>query len=140
MLLLHLFQANNPMVPFTEHTLADILPTLMKNIVKSWFFGQVFFILKLSKLDLSNSENTLPYELMKLPTATKSSLWYVDLSNKNKRYFLKNAKQMIIMLIQKFQKRCPLKYQDIKLHVAQFYSPLVTWYLICRNISTIWKG
>ena len=92
------------------YALVDILHTLMKILAKPDVFSQVNSSLKLSKLDLSNSEN-LPCELMELPTATKASLKSTDLSNEKKQSFWKNAKQRITVLIQKFQERCPLKYQ-----------------------------
>ena len=117
---LQLFQTNHPLVPFLEHRLVDVLHTLMKMVVKPDLLDQANSSLKLSKLDLSSSENLL-CELMKLPTATKSSLRSADLPNEKKRSFLKNAKQMIVVLVQKVQERCPLKYQVVHLR-----SPLVT--------------
>ena len=99
------------MVPFLEHGLVDVLHTLMKTVVKPDALDQANSNLKLSRLDLSNSENLLPCELVKLPTATKSSLRSADLSNEKKRSFLKNTKQMIVVLVQKVQERCPFKYQ-----------------------------
>ena len=83
----------------------------MKMVVKPDVLDQTNSSLKLSKLDLSNSENLLPFELMKLPTATNSSLRFADLSNEKKRSFLKNVRQIIVVLVQTVQKRCPLKYQ-----------------------------
>ena len=81
---LQLFQTNNPMVPFLEHDLVDVLHTLMKMTVKPDVLDQANSSLKLSKLDLSKSENLLSCELRKLPTATKSSLRSTDLSNEKK--------------------------------------------------------
>ena len=52
------------MVPFLEHGFVDVLHTLMKMVVKSDVLDQANSILKLSKLDLSNSENLLPCQLM----------------------------------------------------------------------------
>ena len=49
-------------------------------VVKPDGLDQANSSLKLSKLDLSIAEN-LPCELMKLPTATKSLLWFADLLN-----------------------------------------------------------
>ena len=98
------------MVPFLEHGFVDVLHTLLKMVIKPDILDQANSSLKLSKLDLSNSEN-LPCELMKFPTATKSSLWSADLSNEKQQSSLKNAKQMIVVLVQKVQERCPFKYQ-----------------------------
>ena len=102
------------MVSFLEHRFVDVLHTLMKMVVKPDVLDQANSSLKLSKLDLSNSENLLPCELMKFPTATKSSLWSADLSNEKQRSSLKNAKQMIVVLVQKVQERCPFKYQMVR--------------------------
>ena len=71
---LQLFQTSNPMVPFLEHSFVDVPHTLLKMVIKPDILDQANSSLKLSKLDLSNSENLLPCELMKFPTATKSSL------------------------------------------------------------------
>ena len=98
---LQLFQTNNPMVPFLVHALVDVLHTLMKMVVKPDVLDQANSSLKLSKLDLPNSENLFLCELMKLPTATKSSLQSADLSNEKEQFFLMNAKQTIVVLVQK---------------------------------------
>ena len=69
------------MVPILEYALVDVLQMLIKMVVKPDVLDQANSSLKLSNLDLSNSENLLPYESMKLPLATKSSLQSADLSN-----------------------------------------------------------
>ena len=56
----------------------------MKMKVKPDALEQVNSGVKLFKLDLSNSENLLPCELMRLPAATKSSLRSADPSNVKK--------------------------------------------------------
>ena len=87
MLLLRIFAvASNQqsMVPFLEHALVDTDHTLMKMVVKPGVLDQTNSSFKLSKLDLSNSENLLPCELMKLPAAAKSSLQSADLSDEKK--------------------------------------------------------
>ena len=81
---LQLFQTNNPMVPFLEHALVGAHHTLMKMVIKPGVLDQTNSSLKLSKLDLSNSENLLPCELMKLPTVANSSLQSADLSDEEK--------------------------------------------------------
>ena len=108
---LQLFQTNNLMVPFFEYGFVDVLHTLLKMVIKPDVLDQANSSLELSKLDLSNSENLLPCELMRFPAAAKSSLRSADLSNEKQRSSLKNAKQMIVVLIQKVQERCPFKYQ-----------------------------
>ena len=61
---LQLFQTNNRMVPFLEYGFVDVLHTLMKMVVKPDALDQANSSLKLSKLDLSNSEKLLPCELV----------------------------------------------------------------------------
>ena len=107
-------------MPFLEHGFVDVLHTLLKMVIKPDVLDQANSSLKLSKLDLSNSENLLPCELMKFPTATKS-LQSADLSNEKQRSSLKNAKQMIVVLVQKVQECCPFKYQMV--HYASSLSP-----------------
>ena len=50
-----------------------------------------------------------------------SSLQFADLSNEKLRSSLKNAKQMIVVLVQKVQEYCPVKYQIA--HCASSLSP-----------------
>ena len=97
------------MVPFLESALADLLHNMMKMLVKPEVLDEANSSLKLAKLYLSNSENLLRCELMKLPTAAKSLLRSASLSNEKRRLFLKNCKEVVV-LIKKIQDQCPLKY------------------------------
>ena len=101
------------MAPFLEYCFVDVLHNLLEMVIKPEVLDQANSSLKLSKLDLLNSENLLPCELMEFPTATKSSLQSADLSNEKQRSSLKNAKQMIVVLVQKVQECCPFKYQMV---------------------------
>ena len=119
---LQLFQTNSPMVSFLEYAVADVRHTSVKMVVDPNVFENVFEIIQV--LDLSNSGNPLPCELIKLPTATKSSIRSADLSNEKKGSFVKNAKQMIVVLVQiRFRN---VAHLNIKLHVAHPHSPLLT--------------
>ena len=97
------FQTNKPMVSFLESALVDLLHIMMKRVVKPEVLDEANSILKLAKLDLSNSENLLLCEFMKLPTATKSLLRSAGLSNEKIRLSLKNSKEVVIFLIKKFK-------------------------------------
>ena len=68
------FQTDNPMVPFLEEALTDVIRKLMKIIVKPEILIDISTSIKLAKVDLSKMENLLPYELLKFPTATKALL------------------------------------------------------------------
>ena len=59
---------------------------------------------------------------MKLPAATKCLLRSAGLSNEKRRLFLKNCKEVVVVLIKKIQDRCPLKYTVA--HCAASLSPL----------------
>ena len=91
------FQTNKPMVLFFESALVDLLYTMMKLVVKPEVLGEANSSLKLAKPDLSNSENLL-CELMKLPTAAKSLLRSAGLSNKERHLFLKNCKEVVVLI------------------------------------------
>ena len=106
-------QTDKPMIPFLEEALTDIVLTLMKMIVKPGILTEATTSYKLINIDLSNTDNLLPYELVKLPTATKALLKAV-LPNQKKRNFLKDCKAMIVALLQKFQERSPLKYSIVR--------------------------
>ena len=98
------------MVLFLGSALVDLLHTMMKMVVKPEILDEANSNLKLAKLDPSTSENLLLCELMKLPTATKSLLRSAGLSNEKRRLFLKNCKEVVVVLIKKIQDCCPLKY------------------------------
>ena len=104
----------------------------MKMVVKPDVLDQVNSSLKLSKLNFSNSEILLPCELMKLLTATKSLLRSADISNEKKQSFLKNAKQ-IFVLVQKVKERCPLKYQVAQCASSLFPGNVVSGKQKCVN-------
>ena len=104
----------------------------MKMVVKPDVLDQVNSSLKLSKLNFSNSEILLPCELMKLLTATNSLLRSADISNEKKQSFLKNAKQ-IFVLVQKVKERCPLKYQVAQCASSLFPGNVVSGKQKCVN-------
>ena len=104
----------------------------MKIVVKPDVLDQVNSSLKLSKLNFSNSEILLPCELMKLLTATNSLLRSADISNEKKQSFLKNAKQ-IFVLVQKVKERCPLKYQVAQCASSLFPGNVVSGKQKCVN-------
>ena len=118
---LELFQTDKPMVPFLEDALSGVMRTLMKMVVKTDVLDGVLegTSYKLIKLDLSVAENLIHYELLKLPTATKSLLKTKAIPFDKKRSFMKDCKQVLVTLLEKLQERCPLNY------------------LICRNASSI---
>ena len=66
------FQTNNPMVPFPEKSLVYVFQPLLKMVVKPEVLKEAVTSLKLVNLDLSKSSSLVPYELIKLPTATKA--------------------------------------------------------------------
>ena len=86
------------MVSFLESALVDLLHTMMKMVIKH-VLNEANSSLKLAKLDLSNSENLLVCELMKLPTATKPLLRSASLSNEKRQLLLKNCKEVVAVLI-----------------------------------------
>jgi len=72
---LEMFQTDKPIVPYLESSLVDIFYSLMKMVVKPEVLdGMKGRSFKLIKFDLSKSEDLLHYQLIQLPTATKSLL------------------------------------------------------------------
>ena len=74
------------MVRFLEGALSDIVLIFRKMIVKPGILTEANTSFKLVKIDLSNFENFLPCELIKLPTATKA-LVKAELPNQKKQFF-----------------------------------------------------
>ena len=108
---LEVMQTDNPMVPFFEEALVDLVYTLMKMIVKPSVLEEANTSYKLAKVDLSNSENLIPCELVKLPTATKALLRSkVELTERKKSQYLGDCRSMLVTLLQKIQEKCQLKY------------------------------
>ena len=66
--------------------------------------------LSVTKIDIAKSSNQLEAEQVKLGTALKQSLSLMESRPEQKRAFKRECKQVIIVLIQKLQERCPLKY------------------------------
>ena len=95
--------------PFLESVLVDLLHTMMKIVLKREVLDEANSSLKLAKLELSNSKNLL-CEFMKLPTATKFLLRSAGPSNEKRHLFLRNCKEIVVVLIKKTQDRCPLKH------------------------------
>ena len=119
------------------HALVDVHHTLMKTVVKPDVFNQVNSSLKSSKLDLRNSENLLPCELMKLSQLQSphyNSLIYLM---KRSDLFERIPNKGLLYWSKRFRN---VAHLNIKLHVPHPYSHLVTWYLISKNVSTILTG
>ena len=70
--------------------------------------------LSVTKIDIAKSSNQLEAEQIKLGTALKQSLSLMESRLEQKRTFKRECKQVIIVLIQKLQERCPLKYSIVR--------------------------
>ena len=115
------------MFPFLEDALSDAMRMLMQMIVSSYVLEGVpeGTSYELIKLDLSVAENLLHYELLKLPTATKSLLKTKAIPVDKKISFMNNCKQILVNLLEKLQERCPLNYLircNASSSVAEFLS------------------
>ena len=77
-------QIDQPLVPFSDEPLSDIVLTLMRIIVKPAVLTETNTNYKLIKIDLSNANNLCPCELIKLPTATKALVVKVELPTQRK--------------------------------------------------------
>ena len=101
------------MVPFLSDGLEELLRSLMKVIVKQ-VLEEASTALSLTKIDVAKSSNQLEVEQVKLGTALKESLSSMESRSEQKRAFKRKCKQVIIVLIQKLQERCPLKYSIVR--------------------------
>ena len=86
----------------------------MKVIVKEEFLEKASTSLSVTKIDIAKSSNQLEAEQVKLGTALKQSLSLMESRLEQKRAFKRECKQVIIVLIQKLQERCPLKYSIVR--------------------------
>ena len=108
------FQSDKSMVPFLSDSLEEFLRSLMKAIVKQEVLEEASTALSLTKIDVAKSSNHLEVEQVKLGTALKQSLSSMESRPEQKRAFKRACKQVIIVLIQKLQERCPLKYSIVR--------------------------
>ena len=70
--------------------------------------------LSVTKIDIAKSSNQLEAEQVKLGTALKQLLSLMESRLEQKRAFKRECKQVIVVLIQKLQERCPLKYNIVR--------------------------
>lgn len=126
-------QIDQPMVPFLDESLSDIVLTLMRIIVKPAVLTETNTNYKLIKIDLSNANNLCPCELIKLPTATKALVVKAELPTQKKRNFLKDCQAMIVAVLQKIQEKCPLKYGIVRYSSSLSPSKIITQKEMCRD-------
>ena len=111
---LQIFQTDNPMLPFLAANLESMFKTLMKMFVRREILDGVVTGYKLVKIDLTNSSNIVPSELINLPTATKNLLKSNILSEDKKRQFKKDCITILVAIVSKLQERSPLKYLVVR--------------------------
>ena len=102
------------MVSFLSDSLEEPLRSLMKVIVKEEVLGEVSTALSVIKTDIAKSSNQLETEQVESGTAPKQSLSLMESRPEQKRAFKRKCKQVITVLIQKLQERCPLKYSIVR--------------------------
>ena len=96
------------MVPFLSNSLEELVCSLMKVIVKEEVLEEVSTALSVTNIDIAKSSNQLEAGQVKLGTALKQSLSLMESRPEQERTFKRECKQVIIVLIQKLQERCPL--------------------------------
>ena len=103
------------MVPFLSDSLEELLHSLMKEvIVKEEVLKEASTAWSVTTIDIAKSSNQLEAEQVKLGTALKQSLSLMESRPEQKRASKRECKQVIIVLIQKLQERCPLKYSIVR--------------------------
>ena len=108
------FQSDKPLVPFLSDSLEDLLHSLMKVIVKEEILEEASTALSVTKIDVAKSSNQLEAEQIKFGTALKQSLSSMECRPELKRAFKRECKDVVVLLIQKLQERCPLKYSIVR--------------------------
>ena len=111
---LQIFQTDNPMLAFLAANLESMFRTLMKMFVRREVLDEAVTGYKLVKIDLTNSSNIAPSELINLPTATKNLLKSNILSEDKKRQFKKDCITILVAIVSKLQERSPLKYLVVR--------------------------
>ena len=102
------------MVPFLSNSLEELVCSLMKVIVKEEVLEEASTALSVTNIDIAKSSNQLEAGQVKLGTALKQSLSLMESRPEQERTFKRECKQAIIVLIQKLQERCPLRYSIIR--------------------------
>ena len=102
------------MVPFLSNSLEELVCSLMKVIVKEEVLEEASTALSVTNIDIAKSSNQLEAGQVKLGTALKQSLSLMESRPEQERTFKRECKQAIIVLIQKLQERCPLRYSIVR--------------------------
>ena len=82
----------------------------MKIFIRKTVIDEADTAYSLIKIDLQKRENYLPHELVKLPTASKSSLSSLQASNTKKLKFKGECAALVKGIVEKLQEKSPLKY------------------------------
>ena len=102
------------MVPFLSNSLEEFVHSLMKGIVTEEVLEEASIALSDTNNDIAKSSNQLEAGQVKLGTALKQSLSLMKSRPEQERTFKRKCKHVVIVLIQKLQERCLLRYSIIR--------------------------
>ena len=102
------------MVPFLSNSLEEFVHSLMKVIVTEEVLEEASISLSDTNNDIAKSSNQLEAGQVKLGTALKQSLSLMESRPEQERTFKRKCKHVVIVLIQKLQERCLLRYSIIR--------------------------
>ena len=128
---LELMQTDEPMVPFLEEALSDIVLMLMKMIVKRGILMEANTSFKLMKIYpalaiFSHVSLSSFQQQLKL-------WWKQKCQTKRNTFFLKDCQAIIVAILQKVQERCPLKYGIVCYADSLFPLQIVACREKCNN-------
>ena len=108
------FQSDQPLIPFLPSSLENVIKRIMKIFTLPDVIEKANTLYKLIKLDLTKADTCLLPKFIKLGTATNENLKSLHVSNEVKLKFRKDCQRFLKTLVQKLQKRSPLKHSFIR--------------------------
>lgn len=113
---LRLYQADRPLLPFLASDLDSLLRCLMGRFVKDSVLAQATSFVKLTKIDISSTENTKSSKQLDIGIATRRELDVLKdiISAKEELEFLMNCKAFMVRSTEKLLEKSPLKYPIVR--------------------------
>ena len=104
------FQAERPLAIFLHERMHSLMLNLMQRFVRSEVLEQNSSTSKMMKININESMNLLPATSVNVGFGAKKCLKPLGTANAPEvRNFYKNARQLLVRIIEKLRERCPLK-------------------------------
>ena len=108
------FQSDNLLLPFMSSALYNIMKQILRIFVRKEVLENAATPYTLNKIDVSDKNNLVPSNDIRLDTATKAALSKSGATDGAKMQFKTDCITLLASLIAKLQERSPLKYGIVR--------------------------